>query len=82
MAIVKDKYGAKTYETGIVEEFGTGKTIEYSIVDNGTPTLMLHLGHKCYTKGSLWGIKKLLEDLSIVYSFKVIPDEETKLQQS
>ncbi len=82
MAIVKDKYGAKTYETGIVEENGTGKTVEYSIVDNGTPTIMMHLAHRCYTADTFKGMKKILIELSVIDNFKIIVDEETKLQHS
>jgi hypothetical protein len=82
MSIKKDKYGAKTYETGTALCNKTGRTCEYSIVDNGTPTFMLHIAHRAYTSETLKEIKVLLKGLSIEHDFTVNKDKETKLQHS
>ena len=82
MAIKKDKYGAKTYETGSAICNGTGKTIDYSIVDNGTPFFMLHISHSAYTSDTLKSIRSILKKLSVMYNFTIKKDLDTKLQYS
>ena len=82
MGIKKDKFGAKTYETGKAVCNSTKKSIEYSIVDNGTPDLMLHISSRAYVSNSLSGIKAILEELSRDHDFTIQKDVETKLQIS
>ena len=82
MSVKKDKYGAKTYETGVATCNKTGATSDYSIVDNGTPTFMLHIAHRAYTAESLKDILTILKLLSEEQNFTITKDEETKLQYS
>jgi len=82
MAVKKDKWGAKTYETGIVTCNKTGTPRKYSIVDNGTPTFMLYIADRAFTSDTLKGIKSILKELSEEYDFTISKDKETKLQYS
>ena len=82
MDIKKDKFGAKTYQTGTAICNKTNATAEYSIVDNGTPTYMLHISHRAYTSDTLKGIKAILIELSQQHDFTIVVDKETILQHS
>jgi len=82
MAVKTDKWGAKTYETGTVTCNKTGTPREYSIVDNGTPTFMLHVADRAFTADTLKGIRAVLKALSEEYDFTVKKDKETVLQHS
>lgn len=82
MSVKKDKYGAKTYETGVATCNKTGAVIDYSIVDNGTPSFMLHIASRAYTAESLKDILTILKLLSEEQNFTVNKDNETILQHS